>query len=465
MSFIFYDVETTGISPAFDQILQFAAVRADEGLRAIDSFSIRSKLLPYVLPSPKALLVTRIAIEDLMREQVSHFEMMRAIRAKLVAWSGGGTLFAGWNSIRFDELFLRQAYYQTLQPIYQTQTNGNGRIDVMRMAQTISSLRPGALLTAKREDGLPIFRLDETARANSLTVLQAHEAHADANSTLAIARILRSNAQDLWDALIHNARTANVKRLVEDNDVLLLVETYGGQTTHRVVSPVEPNLMSSNEWAFFDLRDNPKDFIAAPDELLLSRMRGRDRTLRVVRINAQPALLSPDFIPENVEGGRLSAEEYQTRARWIRDTLSFRQRIGGLLAKRLEPDPCPSYVEERIYERFPSRLDEARLQAFHQCDWVDRKRLLTEIEDARYRQLGRRVVAVERPDLLSSDLQAEFERWRIERFQTEQSVPWRTLSKAIGELAALEIDASSDQIDQLASIRAYLKSIADLIEG
>ena len=53
MSFVFYDTETTGTDTAFDQILQFAAIRTDHELRELERFEIRCRLLPHVVPSPK----------------------------------------------------------------------------------------------------------------------------------------------------------------------------------------------------------------------------------------------------------------------------------------------------------------------------------------------------------------------------------------------------------------------------
>lgn len=50
MAFIFYDTETTGADRCFDQILQFAAVLTDDGLNVVDSFEIRSRLLPHIAP-------------------------------------------------------------------------------------------------------------------------------------------------------------------------------------------------------------------------------------------------------------------------------------------------------------------------------------------------------------------------------------------------------------------------------
>jgi len=39
--FVFYDFETTGISPAFDHPLQFVAIVTDEHLKEIDRVDIR----------------------------------------------------------------------------------------------------------------------------------------------------------------------------------------------------------------------------------------------------------------------------------------------------------------------------------------------------------------------------------------------------------------------------------------
>ena len=53
--YMFYDTETTGIETAFDQILQFAAIRTDDDLNELGCFNIRCRLLPHIIPSPIAL--------------------------------------------------------------------------------------------------------------------------------------------------------------------------------------------------------------------------------------------------------------------------------------------------------------------------------------------------------------------------------------------------------------------------
>ena len=131
MSFVFYDTETTGTNTTFDQILQFGAIRTDHELRELDRFEIRCQLLPYVVPSPGAMRVTGVTVEQLTDTALpSHYEMVRTIKAKLEQWSPA--VFIGHNSLRFDEPLLRQALYQTLHAPYLTNTNGNCRADSLR---------------------------------------------------------------------------------------------------------------------------------------------------------------------------------------------------------------------------------------------------------------------------------------------------------------------------------------------
>ena len=100
MSYIFYDTETTGKVTAFDQILQFAAIKTDAELNVLDTFDVRCRLLPYIVPSPGALLVTGTTVADITTCPLSHFEMMRLVHAKMHRWSEGGSIFVGWNSMK-----------------------------------------------------------------------------------------------------------------------------------------------------------------------------------------------------------------------------------------------------------------------------------------------------------------------------------------------------------------------------
>ena len=59
-NYLFYDIETTGLNKAFDQVLSFAAIRTDPGLNEIERHTITVKLRPDIIPSPGAILTNRI---------------------------------------------------------------------------------------------------------------------------------------------------------------------------------------------------------------------------------------------------------------------------------------------------------------------------------------------------------------------------------------------------------------------
>jgi len=50
--FVFYDFETTGTSPAFDQPVQFAAILTDHEFNQVERVDIRCRLSPHILPAP-----------------------------------------------------------------------------------------------------------------------------------------------------------------------------------------------------------------------------------------------------------------------------------------------------------------------------------------------------------------------------------------------------------------------------
>jgi exodeoxyribonuclease I len=459
MAFVFYDTETTGTNRYFDQILQFAGIKTDDDLNPIETFNIRSRLLPYIVPSPGALLATGVSVAELTGAPLSHFEMMRQVRAKMSDWCREGAIFIGWNSMRFDEALLRQAYYQSLLPVYQTNTNGNGRADVMRMAQAVAACVSNAITIPIEGRCKRTFKLKLVAKANGIHIDNAHEALADASATLAVAQLLKQRAPLIWCALVANARKAKTLQLIENNPVLLLSETFGGAPFNLMVAPISVSCSNPNEWALFDLQFDPERLLMADDGTLRDAIDGNVKMIRRVSVNAQPPLLPTDFTPANVRGGRLPMETYLKRARVVRENSDFRQRTSRLLAERYADQPPPIYVEQRIYDCFPSRDDEAKLAMFHRQDWIHRIDLLSSVDDQRYRELGERVIAVEQPELLTDMQRTRWQTWHRERILATGDIPWLTVADAMAELDELVETVVGGQRPPLNNIRNLLRSL------
>lgn len=459
MSFIFYDTETTGTDPAFDQLLQFAAVRTDDELNVTDTFNIRCRLLPWVVPAPGAMLVTGVTPAMLRDAPLSYFDMMGKIHKTMTAWSRGGAVFLGWNSLRFDENFLRQSFYQSLLPVYLTVTAGNGRADAMRMAQFASIACPGSVALATGKNGKPTFRLGQFAEANGIVLDNAHEAMADTMATLAVARLVRQRAPDFWAQMISNSRKASVQRLVDENEVMFLADYFGTSGFSGVVTPIGSNTSDNTEHAFMDLQFLPEDVIAQDDEALSRTLAGAPKPIRTLRLNSQPGLIPLDLVSASVRQRLLPLPEYEARAARVRSAKSFRARLGNVLAARYPADAKPAHVEQAIFEGFPSNADAARMRKFHEADWARRAEMIAEFTDPRWREFAWRLTGAESPDLLVPQEAARWRSWRNARIRNNGDVPWRTVAEAMEEISTRRVTAGVDELQKLVEIEAFLQDI------
>ncbi len=230
-AFVFYDTETSGLSKAFDQILQIAAVRMDADLNvdpmAADSFTLRARRLPWVVPSPAAMMVTRLTPTDSEVQPLSSHELLAEVTRRFEAWSPA--IFIGHNTIRFDEEMLRHGLFAALQDPHITQINGNMRADTLIMLHAVHLIAPGSITipmvppaTANLEDSTenvpkalrlrPSFRLGDIARANGITLDEgdAHDALADVKATIKVARLISDKAPDILRMMLANASKAHV---------------------------------------------------------------------------------------------------------------------------------------------------------------------------------------------------------------------------------------------------------------
>ena len=102
MNYVFYDLETTGRSAAWDQIIQVAAILTDSNLKIIDKYENKCRINSWCIPHPEAVLVNKISINTLLTSNLSHYQLMLNIRNKFLEWSPA--IFIGYNSIKFDEI-------------------------------------------------------------------------------------------------------------------------------------------------------------------------------------------------------------------------------------------------------------------------------------------------------------------------------------------------------------------------
>jgi len=456
MPFVFYDTETTGTSRHYDQILQFAAIHTDDDLNEIDRFELRCRLLPHVIPTAGAILVTGISLDRLLDPALpSHHDFICQCYAKLTEWSPA--TFIGYNSVRFDEPLLRQAFYQSLKPIYLTNTNGNSRQDVLPLIRAANSLSPGLFAIPRNEDGKPAFKLDRLAPANGFTDHNAHDALGDVLATIHLAKLIKSRSPDVWRRSLDFCNRSGVERFVEANNCFFLMDSNRNDGAGYVVTPVGTPRHRDRQVICLNLDLDLAELEAMDDDELGKWSRRSPRPIRRFRTNAAPHLLSLDEVPAHL-WGEMSARKARARARRYLENTELQQRIAALVADDEPQYETPASVEEQIYEGFYSSADARLLDRFHAAGWADRWEITRQFEDRRLQQLARRLIYVESPECLPASSRAAMARKMAARMLGEgKTGDWTCIPTAMKELRERWREADEEQRVLLKPLRAYLR--------
>jgi exodeoxyribonuclease-1 len=456
MSFVFYDTETTGTHTAFDQILQFAAIRTDSELNELERIEVRCRLLPHIVPSPEAMQITRIKAKQLIdRSLPSHYEMVRLIREQLLLWSPA--VFIGYNSIQFDEHLFRQALYKTLHPPYLTNTNGNSRSDAMRMVQAAFLFARKALKIPLGDRRTPIFKLDRVAPANGFNHDSAHDAMVDVEATIFLCRLLSDRAPDVWSSFMRFSQKAAVADYVSSEQIFCFSDFYFGKPFSCLATSIGNNPNNNSEFYIYDLAVDPNRLLNSSQTQLESRLSQAPKPVRRLRCNTSPMLSTAEDAPEIASARTLGMAELERRAQVLESDSVFRERLIATFESIKEIRQPSPHVEEQLYDAFFADVDQDLLDEFHHAPWEERISIVDKFDDERLKLIGQQLIHVERPDLLDKKLRRELDVALAKRILgSEGDVPWLTLSQALQDLEDLIGSADEGEAEFLNEHHAYI---------
>ena len=194
-TFLFYDIETSGLNPAFDQALTFACIRTDLSLNEIGREDIVIRLRDDIVPSPGAFLTHRLDAQTL-GAGISEYHAALKIHSLL---NTPNTISIGYNSLGFDDEFLRFLFYRNLLDPYTHQfANGCNRMDMLPVTLIYYLFCPHALSWPVLESGQPTMKLEHLTRQNKFkTSGRAHEAMSDVESVVGLAEAFSKHAK-IW---------------------------------------------------------------------------------------------------------------------------------------------------------------------------------------------------------------------------------------------------------------------------
>lgn len=462
MTLVLYDLETTGLSKHFDQIVQFGAVRIGDDFEVVEHYETSCRLQPHIVPAPSALHVTGFTYADLSSiERPSHFSMIVDIHERFTRWSPAA--FLGYNSIRFDEEFLRHAFYQCLLEPYLTSI-GNARGDVLKLARAVSRLRPDVLPAAHGPDGQISMKLHDVATACGFNSAGAHEAMADVEAMLWVVKVIAEGAPEIWSRFMQFSTKAAAQDFLREEDAFVSFEADRAGQGFRLLTAFGQHPTQPARRYCLDLTAPVEEIRRSSDDQLVQLFKERDGPLRRIKANASP-LLFPLYDALEATFPAFDEDDLGRLARSIRtdDDLAARLSAAAFAAEPVYPDS--GHVEQQLYDRFIPDPDKALMQQFHAVPWDQRPEITGRFSDDRLRRLGQRAIYFEAPHLVADTVRAKLDDAVGSRWSGDAAMPWMTATKALAELESMAQDQRSVGLSDYAGIlqnRVPIRIVPDL---
>ena len=441
-TFYWYDLETTGTNPKWDRIVQFAGQRTDQDLNPIgDALCFFVHLPDDVLPNPDAALVTGITPSKLAAQGISEFNALQRI---LNEFNVPGTCALGYNSLRFDDEFIRYALYRhLLDPYAREYRNGNSRWDLVDLVRAAGALRPKGIHWPTDELGQPVYKLEELTKANGIDHGQAHDAMSDVYATIGMAKLLKSEQPRLFDYYYDLRQKKYVKELLEPLGERLCVHVsamYGKDRSN--VAPVisitrHPN--NTNAIVVADLGQDIECLLDWSEDEIRQKLfvpKGEARApLREVKINRSPFVAPFEVLDdENIQTLGLSKKVIKERWRRLKQP-AIAQKIRRAYVQ--DGMPRESDPDAALYGAFLQEEDKARsnhlYQEIAQGRWPD-----MDFRDGRLPALAARMKARSFPQLMTPDERSAWQDYVKDKLVGQGD--WLNLARFAERLSELEAE-------------------------
>jgi exodeoxyribonuclease-1 len=256
-TFFFYDLETSGLNAREDRLMQFAGQRTDAELRPIgEPVNILIKMSEDALPSPEAIMVTKITPQMTLADGVSEAEFCRYAVEEIFTPE---TVAVGYNTVRFDDEFMRALFWRNFYDPYEWQwKDGRSRWDMLDVVRMVRALRPEGINWPFTEDGKATNRLELLTKLNGLEHAHAHDALSDVYATIAVAKMIREKQPKMFEYLFKMRGKNEVKKLVNLEDKKPFVYVSGRYSSEFNKTTVAFPLTTSRNGNIlvYDLRHN-----------------------------------------------------------------------------------------------------------------------------------------------------------------------------------------------------------------
>lgn len=425
-NFYFYDLETSGVNPRADRIMQFGGQRTDMKLKPIGEPDNRLvKLADDTLPEPDAILIHGITPQTTKADGISEAEFARFFTAKVALRD---TIFVGFNNIRFDDEFIRFLLWRNFTDAYEWQwKNGCSRFDLLDVLRMTRALRPNGIKWPFAPDGKASNRLELVSSINKLDHGSAHDALSDVKASIAIARLIRDKQPKLFDYLLNLRDKTKVEALVGKRDPLIYTSgRYPSEYEKTTVAIAVVPHPEGRGMLMYDLRTDPTEFIKLPPAELAARWsaRGEDVPyfpIKLLSYNRSPAV-APMSVLDGASAARLQLDQkvIDQNLKKLRAAKTFGRNVAAaseIIYPKRQPELVidEQQVDQQLYDGFVNETDRTKMGVVRATDPVELSQLRLDFTDDRLRSLLPLYKARNFPQSLSAEEQAWWEKFKTKR--------------------------------------------------
>jgi exodeoxyribonuclease I len=469
-SFYFYDLETSGFNPRNARIMQFAGQRTDLDLNIVgkpQNYLIR--LSEDILPEPEAILTTGITPQQTISDGIIEPEFLRVFY-KTIALPR--SIFVGFNSIRFDDEFMRFLHYRNFYDAYRWQwQNDRSRWDILDLTRITRALRPDGISWPFDSKGEPSNRLELLASINKITHDHAHDALSDVHATIQLTKLIKEQSPKLFSYLLTMRDKKSVAKLVNSGQPF--VYTSGKYSSEYEKTTIVGKLLddSGEQSAIvFDLRFNPDDYAQLTvSEIVKAWTRRWDEDgvklpVKTIKYNRCPAI-APIGVMDQKSTQRLKLDLKQIYANF--KNLNNPKLKSKIMEAKIVLDKKQQArlieneldVDARLYSGFFSTNDHKRMEELQKLSSNKLKNFTPEFEDQRLEALLPLYKARNYPQTLTPKEQQAWETYKnrklLEGGQNSQAAQY--LSKLDSLLADKSISGNTKYI--INELKLYGQSI------
>lgn len=468
LNYVFYDFETCSSNVSYGQIIEAAAVLVNDDFQELDRYEGRCRLSPGIIPEAMALIVNKSSVAMLKNTNLSHYQMIKQMMEKFNQWKN--SIFFGYNSIDFDEEFLRRTLFKNLEYPYITVTNGNQRGDLLGLARAAHLYYPNCIKTPISDKNNPVFKLAQLAPMNGIKHDKAHSAMADALATVEVAKILNKKAPNVWKASLLTANKDKCLQIIKEEKLFCTNFFYGGRAVPYILT-----YLCQHPWGYafcYDLRNDPSYYFNLSSEALKKEIFDvKPKAMRLIKYKKHPIIMNATYGINFKDYKQLGLPKLKERAKLIRENKDFANKVSLILEDDIrEKQDLDSqlevYAEESIYKQFPSKEDSAIMPEFHKVDWKDKFSVLQKFKDERFQYFGKKILYEENPNVLPKEEYDLIHKEVAARVLSTNKEKWNTLPRLYAEIDLLRNKFKEDKkkLKILEEINSYAEEMEKIYQ-